>query len=165
METNITLFSNYIHLILWNLNILVYMIRMNYSGNLYIHSKINMLFRNRILNFRFTQQIWQVFRLGLEHVLLYICQTLFLSLLSLTLFSIELAALEILLESKLKGRPVKGDPNKSSYIRHWWLFIELLTAIASNLKTYIKNDWDFTRKSPSLVDYSWVLSSCVVVSL
>ena len=66
------------------------------------------LFRNRILNFRFTQEREQVgfkacFTLHLSNILF--------NFLSLTLFNIELAALEILFESKLTGRPIVSSPN------------------------------------------------------
>ena len=42
-----------------------------------------------------------------------------------------------------------------SYSRNQW----------SCLKTYIKDDWDFIRKSPSHVDYPCVIFNCDVPSL
>ena len=42
---------------------------------------------------------------------------------------------------------------------------KLLTPLVSSLKTYVNDDWDFIRKLPSHIDYSYVLPSCVVVRL
>ena len=64
----------------------------------------------------------------------------------------------------LKERPIVGGPN--SPIQGISCLLEkILAAIASCLKTYIKDDWDFIRKLPSHVDYPCVLASCDVVIL
>ena len=64
----------------------------------------------------------------------------------------------------LKGRPIVGGPNSPTQGISV-LLEKILTPIASCLKTYVKDDWDFIRKLPSHVDYPCVLASCDVERL
>ena len=64
----------------------------------------------------------------------------------------------------LKGRPTVGGPNSPTQGISV-LLEKILTPIASCLKTYVKDDWDFIRKLPSHVDYPCVLASCDVERL
>lgn len=62
MTIDMTYFFPVISIMLRNLHILVFNTCIYYNGNLYIHSNMNVFFKNRILNIWFAQQIEQVFR-------------------------------------------------------------------------------------------------------
>ena len=64
----------------------------------------------------------------------------------------------------LKRRPIVDGPNSPTKGISG-LLEKTLTPIVSCLKTYVKDDWDFIRKSPSHADYPCVLASCDVASL
>ena len=53
-------------------------------------------------------------------------------------------------QEDLKGTPIGGANSPTQGISG--LLEDILTPIASCLKTYIKDDWDFIRKLPSHVD-------------
>ena len=66
--------------------------------------------------------------------------------------------------STLKGRPINGGPKAVTQgASH--LIEKLLNPLVSNMKSYIKDEWDFLRKIPRKVSYPATLLTCDIVSL
>ena len=65
---------------------------------------------------------------------------------------------------ELKGRPIAAG-SKSPTIPIRELLGKLLSPLAPHLKTYVKDDRDFSRILPRTIDYEGTLLSCDVVSL
>ena len=64
----------------------------------------------------------------------------------------------------LKGRPINGGPQAVTQgASH--LLEKLLTPLVCNMKSYIKDEWDFLRKIPSKITYPATLLTCDIVSL
>ena len=65
---------------------------------------------------------------------------------------------------ELKGRPIAAG-SKSPTIPIRELLGKLLSPLVPHLKTYVKDDRDFSRILPRTIDYEGTLLSCDVVSL
>ena len=64
----------------------------------------------------------------------------------------------------LTGRPINGGPAAVTQgAGH--LIEKILSPLVSNMKSYIKDEWNFLRKIPSRVTHPSKLLSCDIVSL
>ena len=64
----------------------------------------------------------------------------------------------------LKGRPIIAGTLAPTQ-RFSELLEKLLTPLVSHLKSYIKDDWNFLRKLPNLVNYDSKIVTCDIASL
>ena len=72
--------------------------------------------------------------------------------------------IQIPLPPSLKGRPINGGPKAVTQgASH--LVEKLLNPLVSNMKSYIKDEWDFLRKIPYNVEHPSTLLTCDIVSL
>ena len=66
--------------------------------------------------------------------------------------------------SSLKGRPINGGPHAVTQgASH--LLEKLLTPLVSQMKSYIKDEWDFLRKIPDQLPYPATILTCDIESL
>ena len=72
--------------------------------------------------------------------------------------------LNIFQPEDLSGRPIVAGPESPTQCSGKLIEI-LLKPVAPCLTTYIKDDWDFIRFSPSEVEFDCTLYSCDLVSL
>ena len=64
----------------------------------------------------------------------------------------------------LKARPIIAGPVAPT--QHLSELIErIISPLVPKLKSFIKDDWDFQRKLPRILDYPATLYSCDIVSL
>ena len=72
--------------------------------------------------------------------------------------------IKMLIPPSLRTRPICGGPNAvtqgASKLLH-----EILSPLVTNLKSYIKDEWDFVRRFPQHVSFDATLLSCDIVSL
>ena len=74
------------------------------------------------------------------------------------------ACITLEIPSSLKMRPICGGPRAVtqgvSRLLH-----EILSPLVPNLKSHIKDEWDFVRRFPKKIDFDAKLLSCDIVSL
>ena len=64
----------------------------------------------------------------------------------------------------LKSRPICGGP-KAITQGASKLLDKILSPLVPQMKSYIKDEWDFVRRFPRKIDYNATLLSCDIISL